>query len=76
MEVTLPLDKMTVSEKLRVLEEIWADLCRTPDEVPSPAWHAEVLEAREKRTREGTSSFMDWDEAKRAIRDETRKRLK
>jgi hypothetical protein len=71
MEVSLPLDKMTVAEKLQALELIWADLCSTPDAVPSPAWHASELELRERRAREGASRFMDWDEAKRDIRRAT-----
>lgn len=40
MEPALPLDPMTspmiLSDKLRVLEELWEDLCRTPESVPSP----------------------------------------
>lgn len=69
MGTLIPLDKMTVSDKLRALEEIWDDLQRTPENVPPPSWHADVLKAREKRAREGTSKFADWNEAKRAIRD-------
>jgi hypothetical protein len=69
MGVAKSLDKMTVAEKLRTLEEIWQDLQRTPDEVPSPAWHADVLRARLKRIRKGKSHFRDWNEAKRAIRE-------
>jgi len=68
MPVSIPLDKMTIEEKLRALEEIWNDLQRTPDAVPSPAWHDDVLRARENRVREGSSQFGDWDEAKRRIR--------
>ena len=72
MELPLPLDKMTVSEKLSALEQIWDDLCRTPDDVPSPAWHADVLHARQQRIREGKSEFTDWTDAKQEIRDSTR----
>ena len=69
MELPLPLDKMTISEKLSALEQIWEDLCRTPQNIPSPAWHADVLHAREQRVREGKSEFIDWTDAKRSIRD-------
>jgi hypothetical protein len=71
MQVAIPLDKMTVADKLRALEEIWSDLQRTPEDVPSPAWHADVLSARDSRVREGTSHFGDWTEAKRRIRERT-----
>ena len=69
MELAIPLAEMTIAEKLRALEEIWSDLQSTPDEVPSPAWHTDILRAREDRVREGSSQFGDWGEAKSRIRD-------
>ena len=72
MQVSIPLDKMTIEEKLQVLEEIWDDLQKTPDDVPSPAWHADVLRVREDRIKEGKSEFKDWADAKRNIRKQTK----
>jgi len=69
MEIVLPLEQMSVEDKLRVLERIWEDLCRHEKELPPPPWHRDVLEAREARARQGTERFTDWDEAKRRIRD-------
>ena len=69
MEWAPPLDQMTTADKLRALEQIWEDLCRTPEDVPSPSWHADVLHAREKRAREGSSHFTDWTEAKQKLHD-------
>ena len=71
MQVAIPLDKMTVVEKLQALEEIWSDLQKTPEAIPSPAWHNDVLQARANRVREGASHFSDWAEAKRRIREKT-----
>ncbi len=71
MQVAIPLDKMTTADKLKALEEIWSDLQRTPDDVPSPAWHADVLRARDARVKEGSSRFEDWPAAKRRIREQT-----
>ena len=72
MELALPLDQMTTAEKLRALEQIWEDLCRTRGEIPSPSGHAHVLQDREKRVREGPSQFVDWGEAKQQIRESTK----
>lgn len=72
MQVAIPLDRMTVADKLRVLEEVWNDLQRTPEEIPSPAWHADVLHAREGRVREGKSQFCDWSDVKQRIRKQIR----
>jgi hypothetical protein len=72
MQTAIPLDKMTVPDKLRTIEDIWCDLQGTPDDVPSPAWHADVFLARENRVREGSSQFGGWSEAKCRIREQTR----
>lgn len=69
MEDILPLDRMTTADKLRALTEIWDDLCRSPEDVPSRAWHGEVLRGREERVGEGAAEFADWSRAKQEIRD-------
>ncbi len=68
MDLTIPLKQMTVEDKLQAIEEIWADLAGTPEDVPSPSWHRDVLLARENRISEGSSSFLDIPEAKEAVR--------
>lgn len=68
MDVVLPLDKMSLEEKLRALEQLWENLARTPSGVPSPAWHRDVLESREKRVREGSEKLVPWDKAKESLR--------
>ena len=55
MNLTLPIDQMTTAEKLRVLEAIWESLCRRPNDIPSPSWHADVLRNREKSVQDGSS---------------------
>ncbi len=69
MKLAIPLDEMTTVEKLQAIEEIWADLQRVSNEIPSPGWHADVLAARENRVREGKSQFSDWGAAKSRIRE-------
>ena len=70
--MSIPLDEMSVAEKLQALEEIWADLARDPESVPAPDWHREALEGREQRVKEGTASFEEWDVVKQRLRDQTR----
>ena len=70
MTLTLNLDTMTVADKLQAMEAIWADLLRSAEQVPSPAWHGDVLRAREARVREGKSHYTDWTEVKRRTREQ------
>jgi len=52
------------------MEKLWDDLCRDPESIPSPTWHQEVLEAREKEINEGKAKFTAFDRAKERIRDQ------
>ena len=72
MDISLPLDKMTNSDKIAVMEKLWDDLCRDPESIPSPEWHKETLEAREKEINEGKAKFTAFDRAKERIRDQTK----
>lgn len=72
MDVTLPLDKMSIAEKLRAMEALWADLSRNEADLESPAWHGVVLKERDERMASGQETPVDWDAAKKQLR----KRLK
>ena len=69
MTVTLPLEQMSSAEKVELMESLWADLCRKPEEVESPAWHDDVLREREKRLETREEQGLEWAEAKKRIRE-------
>jgi len=68
MRTVLPVGKMTREEKLRVMEELWAELSRDEAQFESPAWHGEVLRQREEAVKSGKETFIDWEVAKKQIR--------
>ncbi len=51
------------------MEALWADLSRDEAQFESPAWHGDVLHDREDKIKSGQESFMDWETAKRQLRD-------
>ena len=53
MSIDLPLGQMTLAEKLEAMESLWADLSRTPNDVPSPEWHKKILDDRRQLVAEG-----------------------
>jgi hypothetical protein len=69
MELALLRGQMSVDEKRRALERIWEDLGRDESAVPSPPWHRDVLDARAARLRAGTEEVLEWEEAKRQVRE-------
>ena len=68
MSISLPLEKMSVEEKLQAMESIWDDLCDRADNLASPAWHGEVLADRESALQGGNDEFIDWETAKQNIK--------
>ena len=69
MASTLPLEKMSVEEKLQAMESLWDDLCSKAGVMPSPAWHEDVLAERQAMQERGDDHSEDWDAAKRNIRN-------
>ena len=60
---------MTREEKLRAMEELWADLSRDEAQFESPAWHGDVLRERVEAVKSGKEAFVDWETAKKKLRD-------
>jgi len=66
---TVPIENFSVAEKLLLMERLWEDLSRRPSDVPIPAWHGNILSEREAAVREGRTSFVDWEAAKKRLRE-------
>jgi putative addiction module component (TIGR02574 family) len=65
----LPIDKLSLEEKILLMERLWDDLSRRPSDIPSPDWHGEILAERQAAVREGRTSFVEWESAKQRLRD-------
>ena len=51
-------------DKIAVMEKLWDDLCRDLQAIPSPEWHRETLETREKEIKVGKAKFTSFDQSK------------
>ncbi len=69
MPISLPLQTMSVEEKLQVMEAVWDDLSRHADQMQPPPWHGKVLDAMEAAIERGEEAFDEWEAAKQRIRD-------
>jgi len=72
MSIDLPLESMTLADKLEAMETLWADLSKQPADLPSPGWHREVLQERQRLSKEGKLKFLDWETAIAELREELR----
>ncbi|APZ43782.1 addiction module protein [Acidihalobacter ferrooxydans] len=70
MNISLPLDEMTIEEKLQIMEALWNDLTQHPDQIPPPDWHGKLLADREAAAARGEETFEDWETARQKIEKE------
>ena len=71
MDAVLPLDQMTVQEKLRAMEAIWRSLSKLEDQLPGPDWHKQVLDERQRQIDAGEATFVSLEEMKERVRKRT-----
>jgi len=70
--VSLPLKRMTLAQKMEVLERVWESVRQEGERFESPPWHAEVLAERRRLVEAGKAKFSPWSEAKERIRRRVR----
>ena len=56
------------SEKLRIIETLWADISSDEASFESPSWHADELKETEDDLAAGRVTAVDWDDAKKSLR--------
>jgi putative addiction module component (TIGR02574 family) len=71
--MNVPIDQQqlrarSVSQRLRLLEDVWSSLADNPDALAVPAWHLAELDARRAAHRDDPDAARDWT----AIREELR----
>ena len=66
--VDLTLSELSFTEKLNLMEALWADLSRDEKKLKSPAWHETVLKDREEAFAAGKVTVSDWEQAKKRIK--------
>ncbi|MCF7817374.1 MAG: addiction module protein [Kiritimatiellales bacterium] len=59
---------MSRSEQLLAMEMLWDELCHQVQEPESPAWHKDVLDARQTKIAEGHAEYLTIDEVKKRLR--------
>ena len=70
MATTVDLRETTTPDKLRLMEALWQNLSTTSSAVVSPEWHGDVLAERDRLIESGEETFIDWETAKKQLREE------
>ncbi len=69
MNTEIAIEQMSTAEKIALMERLWDDLSRRPEELTSPEWHGQVLAERMAAVREGRTDFVSWNDAKKRLHD-------
>ncbi len=67
--MNLNIKEMSAEEKMQAMELLWDDFCSRQPDFKSPDWHENILNEREKRFKEGKDKLVDWEQAKKEIRE-------
>lgn len=71
MAISLPLDQMTPAEKQEAMEILFQDLYGDEEEEPPvPEWQADILRERAAAVERGDEVSLDWELAKKMIREQ------
>jgi putative addiction module component (TIGR02574 family) len=62
------IEKMSLSERLEAMELLWDSISDNPENISSPAWHAEVLKKRETKVESGEAEFLTISEVENRFR--------
>jgi len=66
------IDKLDLSEKLILVEDIWDSIARNNSELPLPEWQKVELDKRYKEYKSGKLTLHEWKE----VHEELRKKHK
>ena len=71
-EIVKEIDKLGLSEKLILVEDIWDAIARDNSELPMPEWQKAELDKRHKEYKEGKLNLHDWQGVHEDIRNKYR----
>jgi putative addiction module component (TIGR02574 family) len=58
---------LSVEERLELIERIWDTLTETPDQIPLPDWHRELLDERLREFEKAPDAGSPWEDVNRRI---------
>ncbi len=61
------LEKLSVAERLQLVEDLWDGIARSNVDMPVPQWQKDELERRKQNYLKNPESVQSWNTAKREI---------
>ena len=61
------LEKLSVAERLQIVEDLWDGIARSNADIPVPQWQKDELERRKQKYLKNPGSVQSWDAVKRNV---------
>jgi len=75
--VALPppgFDELSVEEQIEYVQSLWDRIAASPEQVPVPDWHRDILNERLKDYEANADAGESWDVVRDRLRDKLRDR--
>jgi hypothetical protein len=66
--IDVPIAQLSFTQKLDLMEMLWADMAGNEQNLESPAWHGAIMNDREAALNAGKVTVSNWEEAKERIK--------
>lgn len=67
-------DQLSVDEQIDYVQSLWDRIAATPDQVPVPDWHREIIDERLKDYEANPDTGVSWDVVRQRLSDKLRER--
>jgi putative addiction module component (TIGR02574 family) len=65
----LGIDRLSIADRMRLVEEIWDSIANESNTVDVPDWHKQIIEERLAECGANPENQISWDDARLRIRD-------
>ena len=62
-----PITQLSFTQKLDLMEMLWADIAGNEKNMESPSWHEDILKDREAALEAGKITVSKWEESNIAL---------
>ncbi len=66
------IDRLTIPEKILLVEDIWDSIARSNAELPLPEWQKRELDRRYAEYQESKATLHEWREVHESLRNSIR----
>lgn len=67
-DILKEIDKLELSEKLILIEDVWDSIARSNAQLPMPEWQKQELKKRYESFNKGDLELHDWETVHKKIR--------